>query len=298
MKTLSIYVCYHKDFSNIGKVNNLIPIQVGTSLTNKLPGKIYDNVGDNISELNKSYCELTALYWMWKNEKSDYYGLFHYRRYLIFSEKMINDYKGKVCGIPYKCYKYPDIKTLNKIGYKDKKYINIINDYDIIMPIPEDMHITVYSHYINAPYHNKQDIDLIYEIIKYKFPEYKKSMDKYLNSSKCYFGNIFIAKKDIFDDYCRWLFEILKIYDENKDVRGYNTQELRVDGYLAERLLGIYFTHLKDNKEIRWAEVPRAHFECMGNNKIIFYKKKVISYILKPGSKQRMIIKKLKNKLR
>lgn len=295
MKTLSIYVCYHKEFENVGKVDNLIPIQVGTSLTKELPEKIYDNTGDNISHLNKSYCELTALYWAWKNQKSDYYGLFHYRRYLIFSQNMINDYKGNVCNVPYKCYKYPDIKTLKKIGYGNKEYINIINSYDIIMPIPEDMHISVYSHYLNAPNHNKQDIDLIYSIIQDKFPQYKKAMDKYLNNSLCYFGNIFIAKEIIFNDYCSWLFEILNIYDEKKNVEGYNAQELRVDGYLAERLLGIYFTWLKDNKEIKWAEVPRAHFECMGNTKYTYYKKKILNFVLKPGSKRRMVVKKIKN---
>lgn len=295
MNTISIYVCYHKNFQGVGEIDKLIPIQVGTSLANKLPDKIYDNLGENISHLNKSYCELTALYWAWKNQESDYYGLFHYRRYLILLEDMINDYNGKTCKIPYKCYKYPDVKTLNKIGYADEEFVNIINNYDIIMPIPEDMHISVYSHYINSSNHNKQDIDLICSIIIEKFPQYKEAMKEYLDNSLCYFGNIFIAKKEIFNDYCLWLFEILNIYDKNKNVEKYSVQELRVDGYLAERLLGIYFTWLKSNKQIKWAEVPRAHFECMGNNKYIYYKKKALNIILKPGSKRRMVIKKIKN---
>ncbi|MCS6103220.1 DUF4422 domain-containing protein [Clostridium botulinum] len=292
MKMLKIYVCYHKDF-DVEKVEGLIPIQVGAEINPKLSNKIYDNSGKNISSLNKSYCELTALYWAWKNEISDYYGLFHYRRYLIFSKKMINDYRGNKYKNPYKCFKYPTAKILKKVGY-EKKFKDIITEYDIIMPIPEDMHVSVYSHYINSNNHNKKDLDLVCKIIKNKYPEYAQAMELYLNNSLCYFGNIFVANSEIFHNYCKWLFDILDIFDNKKDITGYNDQELRVNGYLGERLLGIYFTWLKINSNIRWAELPRAHFEYMGNDKCIFYRKKILNFILPPGSKRRMIIKKIK----
>lgn len=293
---LKIYVCYHKDF-NVNIIDHLYQIQVGTAINKyRLPNKVYDNTGDNISYLNKYYCELTALYWIWKNEISDYYGLFHYRRYLIFDEEKINDYKGKQYSIPYECLKYPDDKTLKYLGYEDGKHIEIIDKYDIIMPIAEDMHISVYNHYVNAPHHKKQDIDLICEIITEKFPKYRYAMKKYLNNSICYFGNIFIANNKIFNDYCKWLFSILYMYDQMKNINGYNEQELRVNGYLAERLLGIYFTWLKDNSNVRWAEVPRVHFEYMGNKKHVYYTKKILNFMLPPGSKRRMIIKKYRNK--
>ena len=82
------------------------PIQVGTTLTDRrLEGMTYhDNEGDNISEKNPDYCELTAQYWAWKHLDCDYYGFFHYRRYLTFRNLSPVTAKGKIIGkrhIPY-----------------------------------------------------------------------------------------------------------------------------------------------------------------------------------------------------
>ncbi len=58
-----------------------IPIQVGAALTGERICEVRDNTGDHISEKNREYCELTALYWIWKNTSSQYAGLCHYRRH-------------------------------------------------------------------------------------------------------------------------------------------------------------------------------------------------------------------------
>ena len=44
-------------------------------------GYTKDNTGDNISSKNANYCELTGMYWAWKNLDADYIGLAHYRRH-------------------------------------------------------------------------------------------------------------------------------------------------------------------------------------------------------------------------
>ena len=84
MSNIKIYVSCHKEcFVPSNKL--LYPIQVGTCFAEEIPGVLHDNTGDNISDKNKMYCELTAQYWAWKNDDADYYGFFHYRRYLNFS---------------------------------------------------------------------------------------------------------------------------------------------------------------------------------------------------------------------
>ena len=85
MKNIKIFVCHHKNSPFI-KTNSLIPIHAGKANSNLELGIIGDNTGDNISERNGSWCELTVIYWMWKNVQADYYGLFHYRRFLNFKD--------------------------------------------------------------------------------------------------------------------------------------------------------------------------------------------------------------------
>ena len=81
---IKIYVVCHKP-SYVPENPYLCPIQVGTALSgNELEGMLHDNEGDNISDRNKTYCELTAQYWAWKNDDADYYGFFHYSRYIAF----------------------------------------------------------------------------------------------------------------------------------------------------------------------------------------------------------------------
>lgn len=298
MKQLKLFVCCHRLF-HVEDIKFLVPIHVGADNAPSPYYSIYDNTGDHISHLNNSYCELTALYWGWKNTQADYYGLFHYRRYLIFSEDMMNDYKGRCTKIAYKIYKYPDLRTLIKLGYLNENIEKFVSEYDLIMPVGENMHKSVYEHYITAPNHRKQDIDLIINIIEKEFPQYRNAMIKYLSGNYHYFGNIFVCNHSILNSYCKWLFKILNKYDAVKNIEGYNVQEMRVNGYLAERLLGIYYTWLKDNNEhLRWAELPRAHFEGMGNSKWIYYKKKLINVFLPPSSKKRMLVKTLKFKIK
>lgn len=63
-----------------------MPIHVGKVLHPDVDlGIQRDDTGDNISLKNSSYCELTGMYWAWKNLRGvDVIGLCHYRRYFDF----------------------------------------------------------------------------------------------------------------------------------------------------------------------------------------------------------------------
>ena len=57
-----------------------LPVQMGHAIHPDI-GYTGDDTGENISDRNWNFCELTGLYWAWKNIEADYIGLVHYRRY-------------------------------------------------------------------------------------------------------------------------------------------------------------------------------------------------------------------------
>lgn len=276
MANIKLFVCCHQK-TFVPEHPLLVPIQVGAALSKqRFPGFLHDDTGENISEKNRSYCELTAQYWAWKNIEADYYGFFHYRRYL---------YPGINAKRPYRIEREPSLSLLDKLGYND--FIQTIQQYDIIVPKTENMHTSIRSHYTEAPYHHADDLELVEQIVCSTHPEMVQPLEKYFSSTLHYFGNIYIMRRETLQDYCGWLFPILGEFDYRKDTTTYSPQEKRVDGYLAERLLGVYVTSQRDR--FRTLELPRVHF-LHGKD----YAKQRLAYtVLPPGSKRRAVIKKL-----
>ena len=85
---IKILVASHKK-AEMPEDGIYLPVHVGRALhPDREFGYQSDAEGDNISIKNPYYCELTALYWAWKNLKADYVGLAHYRRH--FSLKTVH----------------------------------------------------------------------------------------------------------------------------------------------------------------------------------------------------------------
>ena len=279
---VKIFVSCHQADQTVPPHPLLAPIQVGAALSDeKFPNFIHDDAGENISRKNKEYCELTAQYWAWKNADADFYGFFHYRRYLF------PDSHAKQSCI-YTIKARPTLELLDLLGYEE--FYDIIEPHDLIVPRRENMHISVRKHYALAPNHHKDDLDIIEQIIEEKYPEYRQAKDTYFSDSFCYFGNIFIMRKDLFRFYCQWLFSILAQFESEKDISQYSAAEKRVAGYLGERLLGVFVTYLQQNSNINILELPRVHFEnnLIKRNRQIFF-----NFILPPGSRRRARVKSL-----
>ena len=79
---MKLYVATHKSYNQVQDQDLYIPILVGANKNIGEKNYLRDNQGDNnISDRNFTFCELTGLYWIWKNSKDDIVGLCHYRRY-------------------------------------------------------------------------------------------------------------------------------------------------------------------------------------------------------------------------
>ena len=200
---VKILVCYHKK-DKLFKNDVLVPIHCGralaceTSKDGKMSEKDYqwmldnmigDDTGDNISELNRNFNELTAIYWAWKNYDKlgnpDYIGLAHYRRFLD-----INDCRNKE-------------KTLKQIFNIKDNLQKLCSEYDLIIPAyktqsDKDIQNDMFS-----------QTKCIIDILEKYHPELKVQYEKYLNERKMYFANMFIMKKELFFEYCELLFDII-----------------------------------------------------------------------------------------
>ncbi|MGM0123819.1 hypothetical protein IGI37_001193 [Enterococcus sp. AZ194] len=227
---IKVLVATHKEYW-MPKEKHYLPIQVGKSLHPEL-GYIGDNEGENISPKNPYFNELTAVYWAWKNLDAEVVGLVHYRRYFIKSKK------GR------------ELSQKRESLLTEQEIESFLQEADMILPKPRNYYIeSSYSHYAHA--HNSNDLDETKNIIQERFPTYIPAFEKAMASSKAHMFNMFIMRRDDFDAYCEWLFEILFELEKRIDISAYSTYEARVYGFISERLLDVWVqTNQKTYKEV------------------------------------------------
>lgn len=218
----------HKEY-DFPKLDMYMPIQVGCALRNDDFGYEKDNSSDdNISDKNASFCELTALYNIWKSEKYqgiEYIGLSHYRRY--FSGKEIS------------------FKNKNILG--EKEALKLLEDFDVVVPKKRNYYIeSVYNHYKNA--HFEKDLIEVSNIIKELYPSYTHNFDVVMKGKKLHLFNMFIMKKELFDNYLQWLFSILFELEKRLDISDYDTYQARIFGFMSERLWNVWLLENKLSK--------------------------------------------------
>lgn len=227
-----IAVVTHKEYE-IPESPLYIPIMAGAVFCENVPKSyVRDDSGDNISDKNSTFSELTALYWLWKHHDEEYpeaecLGLCHYRR--LFATK--------------------DGRQLRLLNEADAE--KLTNAGLVVLPKARNYLIeTNYSHYSHA--HHAADLDLTREIITERYATYLDAYDKCMNMKKGHRFNMFIMSLTEFDDYCSWLFDILFELERRLNVSGYRGRDRRVFGLVSERLLDVWL--LANNKKSQ--EIP------------------------------------------
>lgn len=283
MKKIKILISCHK---RAQVIHNAImePIQLGCSLNEKkFDNMLHDDDGDNISQLNPMYCELTAQYWAWKNLDLDYYGFCHYRRYFNFSK---NHYKENAFGVVEE--NSINDYSIKKYGLDEITIRDVVENNDVIITEVKNLrkfgggYRNVLSQYKDAYYLKDKDIYTIHDIIKDLYPEFEKYSLEYLNGHYTGFCNMYILKKDIFFHYCKWLFSILEEFCKRTDMSKYSSNTLRTPGHLSERLFGIFYLYLIDKyKNIKVKELQCVLFNCTEETDIAkpFFKEKNIPIV-------------------
>lgn len=210
-----IYVITHKSTFNKKLPNNYVTLHVGKM---ESENSLRDDEGENISYKNDRYCELTGLYWLWKNENDNYIGLVHYRRFF-----------KKFCKII-------DETEIEKLLKKN----------DIILPYKWNFKTTTRDQLIS--FHGNKSVFILDNLFETQFKEDLKFYKKAMNLKYIYAYNMFIMKKEIFNEYCEWLFTILFEYEKIAEITLSEKEKYRLYGFLSERLMNVFI--LKKNAKI------------------------------------------------
>lgn len=259
-QNIRIFVTAHK---NVDRFDSDImqPVQVGPK-NERFPWAFHDDEGENIADLNPRYCELTTQYWAWKNINADYYGFCHYRRYFDFSETVHEENTfGEIMD------DYIDAKAAKEYGLDDNNIAHVVKQYDVITTPFGDLDEIINKYgspralWEAAPLLHDDDLKRCYQILCAMYPDYRKDAQDFFNGNKACFCNMFIMKKEIFFDYCEWMFPILEEFDRNTDYSTYSKEALRTPGHLSERLLNIYLMHHKRiGSNWKFKELQCVHF--------------------------------------
>lgn len=196
-----------------------LPVQVGAALHPRL-AYAGDDTGENISVRNDQYCELTALYWAWKNLDADAAGLCHYRRY--FAEP------GQ---------KRPASATTLE---------GLLEQAPVILPKQRDYFIeTGASQFVHA--HGQENLDALRAVLRQKQPRYLEAFDRSMARTKGHRFNMLVMRRAQLDAYCGWLFPILF-----ETERRLGAPKPRMMGFLAERLMDAWI----ETEGVPYRELP------------------------------------------
>lgn len=233
-----IYIVSHKEVPVFTGLN-YIPIQVGYN-PNNYKRYVRDNTGQNIASKNAYYCELTALYWIWKNDTSDEKGLVHYRRY--FAKNMWNNSATNIYG-------YDELHSLMK-------------NADIILPKRTHYHVSAKEQLCrnSCDYEN---FNVLKQVVSELEPEYMDTFCNFFNQNRCSQYNMMFCSAQIFNDYCEWLFKILFEVEDRIDIEKLHDYKKRIFGFLSERLLNIWVE--KNRLEVRYVDVINTENSMLCN---------------------------------
>ncbi|CAH1705392.1 Capsular biosynthesis protein [Lactobacillus delbrueckii subsp. delbrueckii] len=263
MEKVTIIIATHKKYQ-MPSDKCYLPLHVGAEGKKDKDGNpldlgyVKDNTGDNISSKNASFCELTGLYWAWKNLDADYIGLVHYRRHLSLHKKSKDPFQN--------------ILT-------DNEAIALTEQYEVIVPSKRNYWIeTLYSHYKHT--HFASQLDETRKIIAEQCPDYQPDYDKVIHKTWGYMFNMMIMRRDLLNDYCSWLFNILFELERRvnagqvQDSQNLSPFQGRFYGRISEIIFNVWLQH-----QIRIGNVKHIkQIKCITLGKIA-WRKKLISFL-------------------
>lgn len=196
-------------------------IQAGAALTEKRfgDGVMTDDIGDNISDKNNQFSELTALYWIWKHTEEDIIGMVHYRRHFILPEDWVERMRA--------------------------------NNVDVILPVPLYVLPNLAENFKKR--HDSMEWDCMMEYLKETDIQEFQEADEFFRTSLYSPCNMFIMRRHVLDSLCTWLFPILfKVAQHCGEKEDCYLN--RYPGFLSERLMTFFFERFRDEYKVVYSD--------------------------------------------
>ncbi|MDR1332080.1 MAG: DUF4422 domain-containing protein [Tannerella sp.] len=259
---IKIFSFYYKNTPVLVADDLYQPVMAGNApdvSNDKIQG---DAAGDNISAKNRNYSELTGLFWVWKNTREDIVGSCHYRRYFTAKPEPALYRLKRLLYYPVGLYKkrYGLIYTGNLRRFLPR-IVNreeieaLMGEYDAILPQARKLKYTVREHY--GRYHRIEDLTLLESVLSAKCPDYVDAFHVLMNSKSLYANNMFVLHEHHFQDFMAWWFDLLFELESRTDINQYTGYQERVFGFIAERLLNLWFI----KNQLKVAELPVIYFK-------------------------------------
>lgn len=288
MSKIKIFVNYDMDEWPLISSDVFQPIIGGASGGQFKPGFIGDDTGDNISDLNNIYKELTSNYWIHKNylpqAREEYVGICDFRRFLDFSDSKHHQDLARSYPFTFINYKYFSTFLFNQLGEDD--IMSAVKDYDVIGPYQYDLGAR--NNRVHFDYHyNAQEMDRALEVLGRLYPEYTRYADEFFNDTKGYNFQCVVMKRELLQDYFDWSFRILEELSRegewgSQSVIGY----YNIPVSIMERFYNIWLRYQMDKNGITVRELPgyRLSFFDFSLTEKLRYIKSLIKYKINPNT--------------
>lgn len=221
-----------------------LPLHVGAAIARdkdwKEPelGYVKDNTGENISSRNATFCELTGLFWGWKHLHTDYVGLVHYRRHFRGRERVNSQIRHDI---------YEHV-----LHYKELQ--PMLGRYKVFVPRKRYYIIeSLYSHYKHT--HYIEHLDKTREIIRQRHPDYLETFDEVMHRTSAHMFNMMIMERELLNEYCTWLFDILFELEKQIDISNYSYFQGRYAGRVGELIFNVWLAQQVKTGRLRKDEI-------------------------------------------
>lgn len=275
METLpkvKILIGYHKP-AVLFKSKILVPVQGGRACDKEISkdgrldpldirwlhnNTLGDDTGENLSVYNRYINEMTVIYWAWKNYDKlgnpDYIGFMQYAKHLILNPYM--EIARQPWSVVGEAYRYSPQQYLASGNLSDENIYQAIKDGDIVCAQKADVkpagastckeQLDVFSEG-----RAEQLLAILKDVVSKKWPTLMPYVKELEEDSLAYMTNLFIMKKEIFFEYCTFMFAVLKQALDKLDLKDCSAVQKRAPGFLGEFVTSVFLRSCEEKYKIK-----------------------------------------------